>query len=73
MQLLQFPQVYYVIMGDGIYNQELEGWGSRRKSLYLDMDHTMKELKNPWSSTYLVSRKCRFSHIDIDIYLRPTK
>lgn len=60
-------------MGDGIYNQELEGRGSRRKPLFLDTDHTMKELKNPWSSTYLVSHKYTFSHIDIDIYLRPTK
>lgn len=73
MQLLQFPQGCYVIMGDGIYNQELEGRGCRRKSLYLDTDYSMKELKNSWSSTYLVSHKCTFSHIDIDIYLRPTK
>lgn len=60
-------------MGDSIYNQELEGRGSRRKSLYLDMDHTKKELKNLWSSTYLVSYKHTFSHIDIDIYLKPAK
>lgn len=73
MQLLSFPQVHYVIMEDSIYNQELEGRGSRRKSLYLDMDHTKKELKNPWSSTYLVSYKHTFFHTDIGIYLRPAK
>ena len=32
MQLLQFPQGCYVIMEDGICNQELEGRGRRRKS-----------------------------------------
>jgi len=60
-------------MGDGIFKQELEGRSSKRKSLYLDMDDTTKESKNPWSNTYLDSRKYTFSHIDIDIYLRPTK